>query len=93
IALLLRAGLVSFGHGLFFGAGAYAVAFALRSTSTDTLILLLLAVGVNLGLGLFIGLFVSRYRGIFFAMLNLALSMVFYALLAKFYHLTGGTDG
>ncbi|MCH1927821.1 hypothetical protein L6232_23795, partial [Shewanella sp. C31] len=26
-------------------------------------------------------------------MLNLALSMVFYALLAKFYHLTGGTDG
>lgn len=93
ITLLLRAGLVSFGHGLFFGAGAYAVAFALRSTSTDTLILLLLAVGVNLGLGLFLGLFVSRYRGIFFAMLNLALSMVFYALLAKFYHLTGGTDG
>lgn len=93
IALLLRAGLVSFGHGLFFGAGAYAVAFALRSTSIDTLILLLLAVGVNLMLGLFLGLFVSRYRGIFFAMLNLALSMVFYALLAKFYHLTGGTDG
>lgn len=93
IALLLRAGLVSFGHGLFFGAGAYAVAFALRFTSWDTPVLLLLAVGVNLVLGVFLGLFVSRYRGIFFAMLNLALSMVFYALLAKFYHLTGGTDG
>ena len=93
IALLLRAGLVSFGHGLFFGAGAYTVAFGLRSFSWDTLGLLGLAVGVNLALGLFLGLFVSRYRGIFFAMLNLALSMVFYALLAKFYHFTGGTDG
>ena len=93
VALLLRAGLVPFGHGLFFGAGAYAAAFALRWASWDILSLLLLAVGANLILGLFLGLFVSRYRGIFFAMLNLALSMVFYALLAKFYHLTGGTDG
>lgn len=93
IALLLRAGLVSFGHGLFYGAGAYAVAFALRSTFLDTFFLLALALLVTLALGFLVGLFVSRYRGIFFAMLNLALSMVFYALLAKFYYLTGGTDG
>ncbi|GAB5601661.1 hypothetical protein FJNA_01850 [Thermus sp. FJN-A] len=93
IALLLRAGLVSFGHGLFYGAGAYAVAFATRGGLGEGLVLLLVALGIGLALGLLVGLFVSRYRGIFFAMLNLALSMVFYALLAKFYHLTGGTDG
>lgn len=93
IALLLRAGLVSFGHGLFYGAGAYAVAFATREGLREGAVLLSLALGVGLSLGLLVGFFVSRYRGIFFAMLNLALSMVFYALLAKFYYLTGGTDG
>ncbi len=93
IALLLRSGLVSFGHGLFYGAGAYAVAFATREGLREGVVLLPLALGVGLGLGFLVGSFVSRYRGIFFAMLNLALSMVFYALLAKFYHLTGGTDG
>src|SRR3546814_9344023 len=40
-----------------------------------------------------IGVFVARYRGIFFGMLNLALSMVLFALLGKLYHITGGTDG
>jgi branched-chain amino acid transport system permease protein len=40
-----------------------------------------------------IGLFVMRYREIFFGMLNLALSMVFYSLLEKLYTLTQGTDG
>lgn len=93
VALLLRAGLVSFGHGLFFAIGAYTVGFALKSGPLDTVILVLLGLFLSLLSGFLVGLFVSRYRGIFFAMLNLALSMVFYAALAKFYHLTGGTDG
>jgi len=36
---------------------------------------------------------VVRYRGIFFGMLNLAISMVLFSLIGKFYGLTGGTDG
>ena len=43
--------------------------------------------------GLVVGLFVVRYRDIFFGMLNLALSMVFYSLLEKLYAVTRGTDG
>ncbi len=39
------------------------------------------------------GLFLVRYRAIFFAMLNLAVSMVVFALLSKLYGLTGGSDG
>ncbi len=39
------------------------------------------------------GLFVVRYRGIFFGMLNLAFSMIFWSILEKFYHVTGGADG
>jgi ABC-type branched-subunit amino acid transport system permease subunit len=34
-----------------------------------------------------------RYRAIFFGMLNLAFSMVLYAVLGKFGAVTGGTDG
>ena len=43
--------------------------------------------------GLLVGLFVVRYRHIFFGMLNLAVSMIFFSILEKFYFITGGSDG
>ncbi len=92
IAMLLRAGQVSFGHALYVAAGAYAVAFA-RPHTGEGLLLLLLAGLVATGLGLLVGLFVTRYRDIFFGMLNLAFSMVGWSLLEKLYGLTRGTDG
>ncbi len=92
ILLLLRAGQVSFGHALYLALAAYMAAFG-ASRIPDTLLLLPLAGIVAAAAGLAIGLFVSRYRGIFFGMLNLALSMVFYSLLEKFYAVTRGADG
>lgn len=92
ILLLLRAGQVSFGHALYIAAGAYTVAF-LAPVVPDALVLLLAAAAVATLAGLLVGLFVSRYREIFFGMLNLALSMVFYSVLEKFYAVTKGTDG
>ncbi|WP_114374097.1 branched-chain amino acid ABC transporter permease [Elioraea thermophila] len=92
ILLLLRAGQVSFGHALYLSIGAYTVAF-LRPAVPDLLVLLPLAAAVALGVGLVIGLFVARYRDIFFGMLNLAFSMVFHSLLEKLYAITKGTDG
>ena len=94
VALLLRAGLISIGHALFFAAGAYATAFLTRTWGiTDLLLILLLSTASATVLGVLVGAFIVRYRAIFFAMLNLAVSMVFFALLAKLYHITGGTDG
>ncbi|WP_440996811.1 branched-chain amino acid ABC transporter permease [Arhodomonas sp. SL1] len=94
IVVLLRAGQVSFGHALFFAASAYVAAFAARALSGGELITLLVIGAFGSGvLGLLVGLFVVRYRYIFFGMLNLAFSMVFYAILEKFYHYTGGSDG
>lgn len=93
VALLLRAGLVSFGHGLFFAAGAYAVAFAARAGINELALQLLLAVVLATVLAALLGLVLARYRGIFFSMLSLGFSMMLYALLLKSYHLTGGTDG
>ncbi len=92
ILLLLRAGQVSFGHGLYLAAAAYTAAF-LAPVVPDALVLLPAAVLVSALAGLVVGLFVVRYREIFFGMLNLALSMVFYSLLEKFYAVTRGTDG
>ena len=44
-------------------------------------------------IGLVVGLFVVRYREIFFGMLNLAFSMVLWSLLEKMFHYTNGADG
>ncbi|MBP0447003.1 branched-chain amino acid ABC transporter permease [Roseomonas sp. SSH11] len=92
ILLLLRAGQVSFGHALYLAFAAYAIAFGAARVPETLLLLPLAAIGAAL-LGLLVGLFVVRYREIFFGMLNLALSMVFYSLLEKFYSITHGTDG
>ena len=94
IMILLRAGQVSFGHAMFYAAAAYAGAFVGRWTGGGELFVLIAAgVGVALAMGLAIGVFVVRYRYIFFAMLNLAFSMVLFSVLEKFFHITGGSDG
>lgn len=94
VAIMVRAGQVSFGHALYAAIAAYAVAFLARAyPQMDGLVLILLGVLVSGLAAAVIGLFVVRYRGIFFGMLNLALSMVVYAMLGKFYNITGGTDG
>ncbi|MEY8828279.1 branched-chain amino acid ABC transporter permease [Sedimentitalea sp. XS_ASV28] len=94
VTVLLRAGQVSFGHALFFGISAYVGAFLMASLPEADLILVLVAgVGGAAVSGLLVGLFVVRYRGIFFGMLNLAFSMIFWSILEKFYHVTGGADG
>ncbi len=94
VALLLRAGLVSFGQGLFFAASAYTVAFAMKAWGVREAAL---AIALGTGAGIVVagvtGLLLARYREIFFAMLTLAFSMVLYGILVKAYALTGGSDG
>jgi ABC-type branched-subunit amino acid transport system permease subunit len=94
VGVMVRAGQISFGHAMYACVAGYAVAFLARAwPQLDTLALLALATGASLLAGAVVGLFVVRYRGIFFGMLNLAVSMVLYALVGKLYTLTGGTDG
>lgn len=93
VAILLRAGLISIGHAMFFAIGAYCIAFLSRLGINEFLVLLVLGTMGSAIAGLIVGAFVVRYRAIFFAMLNLAISMVVYSLIAKMYSVTGGTDG
>lgn len=94
VALLLRAGLISIGHALYFAFGAYVTAFLSRGGHINDLAsLIAIATVASAAIGIVVGAFMVRYRAIFFAMLNLALSMVFFSLLSKLYSTTGGTDG
>jgi branched-chain amino acid transport system permease protein len=93
IVVLMRGGLVSFGQGTFYCAGAYAAGLAMRSFDIgDAALLLGLGAVAGLILGLLIAPLLASYRGIFFATLTLALSMIVYGILNKTYSL-GGSDG
>jgi len=92
-ALLLgHLGLLSFGHAAFFGSASYLTGFLLKDAGASTEIAILAGVIGAATLGLVFGLIAIRRRGIYFAMITLALSQViyFYALRATW---TGGDNG
>ena len=93
VIVLIRAGQVSFGNAMFACLAGYSAAFLARAWHLDALLLIALSTLFAALAGAVIGLFIVRYRGIFFGMLNLALSMVLFSVLGKFGGLTGGTDG
>lgn len=94
VALFLRGGMVSFGHAMFYAIGAYTVGFAAKwSGFHDVVVLLPLGLVLGATLAALVGLVMARYREVFFAMLNLAFSMMIYGAFLKLYWVTGGTDG
>jgi branched-chain amino acid transport system permease protein len=94
IVLLLQAGQVSFGHAMFFATGAYSAAFWGKYVGGGDILLYIVLGGISSTvIGLIVGMFVVRYREIFFGMLNLAFSMVLWSLLEKMFHYTNGADG
>ncbi len=93
LMLLLRAGLVSFGQALYYCLGAYAAGGLGRFLGVGDILAQMLAGELVAGLAAFVlGFLLARYRGIFFGLLSLALSMILYGLLVKNEAL-GSTDG
>ncbi len=93
LMVLWRTGLVSFGHALYFGGGAYAAALLSRYYEvSDFFVLLLAGIVATTIVGFVLGFIIRRYRDIFFAMLSLAFSMILYGVLVKTEAL-GSTDG
>ena len=76
--LMGYAGMVSFGHSAFFGIGGYVAALALERSPglVSALVLPALAAGFA---ALVIGFFSIRVSGVYFIMLTLAFSQMFYA--------------
>lgn len=84
LLILMRAGLVSFGQGLYYCLGAYCVGVIGDYLQTqNALLLMLIALLISVALAAVIGLLLCRYRDIFFAMFSMAFSMILYGVLVK----------
>ncbi|RIW28435.1 branched-chain amino acid ABC transporter permease [Bacillus salacetis] len=94
--LLGYTGIVSFGHTMFFGIGAYstAVLFNRQEPTLLTLLLgVLIAVAAAAIVSFIVGVLTLRLKSHFYAMLTLALAGLFLVAAEKWRSMTGGADG
>ncbi len=87
-------GLVSFGHALFYGIGAYVTGMFAKAAGPEFFVLyILLGACVASIVSVLIGLLTLRLTGVYFTMLTLAFAQLVWGLIFKLYHFTGGDDG
>jgi branched-chain amino acid transport system permease protein len=92
--LLGYAGLLSFGHAMFFGMGAFTVAVALiHIPGLSMWGAIGLALAMTTVVGFVAGGLLLRHKGSYFALLTLAFNSLFYAVATKWHSVTGGDDG
>ncbi|MCG6910764.1 MAG: branched-chain amino acid ABC transporter permease [Deltaproteobacteria bacterium] len=95
--LLGYTGILSFGHVMFFGVGAYSVALILGKYASSTYAYLFLgfviAIIITTALALLISFLSLRVQAIFFAMVTLAIAEFAIILATKLSGFTGGEDG
>ncbi|ELY40384.1 ABC transporter permease [Natronorubrum tibetense] len=85
-------GLVSLGHALFYGLGAYAVAITLLHVSQSAFVAIALAIVISAAIAWFVGFLSIRVGGVYFAMITLAFAELFYNMLYRL-DITGGSEG
>ena len=87
-------GLVSFGHGTWFGIGAYAAGLIqLHWFGGEIWLPLLLSMVVVAVLSTVVGIIILRRRGVYFSLLTLALAALTYTIAFRWSEVTGGEDG
>jgi ABC-type branched-subunit amino acid transport system permease subunit/ABC-type molybdenum transport system ATPase subunit/photorepair protein PhrA len=92
--LVGHTGLVSFGHGAWFGLGAYAAALTQKYWFPGSVLWPLLTSAALLFVAaILIGFLVLRRRGVYFSLLTLAFSALTYAVAFRWTSFTGGESG
>ena len=86
-------GLLSFGHAALFGAGAYLCGIAITHYALPWYAAIAIGVFGGLLMAAVIGVLASRTRGIYFAMVTMALSQCVYFLFYQAVDWTGGENG
>jgi branched-chain amino acid transport system permease protein len=86
-------GLLSFGHAIFFGAGAYSLGLILIKLQAPLFVGLLGGIFVSLVIALIVGFLSIRVKGIYFVMVTLAFCQMFYFIAFKWAGFTGGDNG
>jgi len=91
--LLGQTGLLSFGHGAFYAAGAYGMGFCWLHLTSHPVLGVAAGVAAAVLLALLVGFFCVRHTEIYFAMLTLAFGMMVFSLIWNARGITGGDDG
>jgi branched-chain amino acid transport system permease protein len=91
--VLGTAGLPSFGHGAYFGIGAYAFGLCQFNVVANLWVCLAAAAAVAGLAGVLVALFISHRRGIYYALLTIAFGQIFWFVAIKWHSVTRGEDG
>jgi branched-chain amino acid transport system permease protein len=91
--LLGTAGLPSFGHGAFFGIGAYGAGLAWKHAAAGLLPGLAVGVLAAAVAGALVAAFISHRRGIYYALMTIAFGQLAWFVAIKWHSVTGGEDG
>ena len=91
--LLGYTGLPSFGHGAFLGIGGYTMGWIQFELMPNIWVGLLGATVVAALFGGAVALFISHRRGIYYALLTIALGQMLFFVANKWTSVTGGEDG
>lgn len=86
------AGLLSFGHAMFFGSAGYIAGYVLKTWTGEGLIGVFAGVLTSALIGLITGMLAIRRQGVYFSMITLAFAQVVYFLALRL-PFTGGEDG
>ena len=86
-------GMVSFGHAMFFGAGAYGFGLMMQKAGVSIPVAMLTAVAVCAAIGTVVGAICVRLKEIYFSFLTLAFQMLIYSVILSWKSLTGGDQG
>ncbi|MFQ5947143.1 MAG: ABC transporter, partial [Anaerolineae bacterium] len=88
--LLGYTGLTSFGHGAYLGLAAYAAALTQIHLVKGFWVPLAVGLGTAVILGGILGFLILRRRGVYFALLTLAFTQMFFYIVYRWTALTGG---
>lgn len=85
-------GMLSFGHGMYFGLGAYAFCLLLRA-GFSVLGAFALTIIIAALISTVLSIVIVRLEGIFFSFITLAVQMLMFAIVMAWSGLTGGEQG
>lgn len=91
--LLGFTGCMSFGEAAYFGLGGYGTGLLLMHVTSNTWTAVILGMLVGGFAAFAFGPLVMRRRGIYFAMITVAIGQIFYFIADRWNSLTGGEDG
>ena len=86
-------GMISLGHGVFVGVGAFATGYYVDDLSMPWLLAITLGAATAGIAGAFVGIPALRIKGIHLALVTLGLAIVFRPLSKRFPSITGGVSG